>query len=220
MICSECNGGCCRRFPIDISGYDMIKISKALMIDYSYFVDTRVVKEAELEKIKNNNIAMFKFTDDSCESYYRFCLKKIKSKVFPDIVSCMFLQEWNDNLLKQPDGENEIIARCGIYECRPLTCANFPVKFDLSGNFPHITNPYTDAPKIDHPGLDLCPRDVKNEDFRPFADSIVKSLTLYNYEEKFFKDLADFWNTEPKSYSEFYKFIEKIYNNRLSSDKS
>ncbi len=218
MICSKCNGGCCRRFPIDISGYDIIKISKTLMIDYPYFIDVIVVAEEELEKVQNNNIAIFKFTDDNCNDYYRFCLKKIDSKIFPGVLKCVFLQEWNDNLLKPPGGKNSITARCGIYECRPLTCANFPVKFDLSGNFLYITNPYKDAKKIGHPGLELCPRDVKNEDFRPFADSIIKSLTLYHYEEKFFKDLSEYWNSEPKPYSEFYQFIEKVYNNRVSSD--
>ncbi len=220
MICSECNGGCCRRFPIDISGYDMINISKTLMIDYSYFIDVKIVKEEELEKVQNNNIAIFKFTDDNCQNYHRFCLKKIKSKIFPDILTCMFLQEWNENLLKPPGTENSIVARCGIYECRPQTCANFPVKFDLSGNFPHITNPYKEAKKIGHPGLELCPRDVKNEDFRPFADSIIKSLTLYHYEEKFFKALAEYWNSEPKPYGEFYKYIEKVYSNRISVDEA
>ncbi len=219
MICSVCHGGCCRRYYVDITGYDILNISKTLMMDIPVFVDIVSIDEDQIDFYKEESV-LFKFTDDNCEKYYRFCLKKSESVVYPDTQKCMFLQEWNANTLNYPEMEDTIIARCGIYGCRPLMCATYPAKYDLSGNFGYIPDPYTSCEKKSHPALNLCPRSVTSEDFKGCADETIKNLALQAYEMKFFRAMAEYWNNEPKSVNEFYNFIQKVYSNRVSCEET
>ncbi len=219
MICSVCHGGCCRRYYVDVTGYDILNISKTLMMDIPSFVYTLAVEDDEIELLEQESV-LFKFTDDNCEKHYRFCLKKTDSLAYPGTLKCMFLQEWDAKILNYPEMNDKLIARCGIYGCRPLMCATFPTKYDLSGNFGFIPDPYTTCEKKSHPALNLCPRSITSEDFRGCAEDTIKTLALQRYEIKFFRAMAEYWNNYPKSINDFYNFIQNAYSNRVSCEET
>ena len=212
-ICSICHGGCCHRYMIDLTGYDIFNILKTLDLDVKYFMQAVPVREEDFDYL-DSQAALFKFTDDELKSYYRFCLRQNKSQFFPDTGKCMFLQEWTGKDLGINYSE-EVIARCGMYGCRPLTCAIFPARLDDSGLIGYVLDPYLNAKKKQNPALNLCPRPLENEDFADHSGEIIRNLSVHKFEMEFFRGLAKDWNKNPKSLNDLMIFLKKVYSNRI-----
>ena len=212
-ICSKCHGGCCHRYMIDLTGYDIFNILKTLELDMKYFMKAVPVGEENFDYL-NSQCALFKFTDDDCKQYYRFCLRQDVSNFFPKTPKCMFLQEWTGKHLGANLSE-DVIARCGIYGCRPLTCAIYPARLDKSGYIGYVLDPYVNAPKKANPAMNVCPRPLEKDDFADYSGEIIRNLALHKYEMAFFKTIAADWNERPKSLNELMVYLKRVYTNRI-----
>ena len=211
-ICSFCHGGCCRRYNINLTGYDILKISQALGIEYTDFILINPVNKDEEEKI-SANAALFKIKGYDDSKHYRFCLNLVNSKLMPNSQKCMFLQEWNGNdILSQKD---KILARCGIYGIRPLACAIFPAAFDKDALKGLTGDPNKFFDELDNPAYKLCPKEVVEDDFADYSGEIIHKIVLYNYEMDFFKKLAHKWNKNPGTLGSVFSYMKESYKNRI-----
>ena len=109
-LCLSCQAGCCRRFNVPITGYDIIKIRKLLGIEYFYFASITPVEEEYLEK-DSKKLALFKLNNIGKYNYYTFYLRSIKSRYAKDTDRCMFLQEWGMEDFLLPESV-DLTARC------------------------------------------------------------------------------------------------------------
>jgi Fe-S-cluster containining protein len=209
-LCTSCAAGCCRRYNVGLTGYDIIKISKALGVSPRFFIDVcELTEEDYLENISRTE-ALFVFTDNNCKHYYRIKMKKIESAIFKDVQKCIFLQEWKSGEEEQP-----IIARCGIYGIRPLICASYPAKFvnqNRTAVIPYVFD--LDKSMIGTPH-ELCKGPFKLEDICSNKDEIINLLIKLNYEIDYFKTFAERWNKNPSSISDFIEELDQIYDQRV-----
>ena len=209
LICNSCHGGCCRNFGVGLTGYDILNISKILNLDPISFVQVLPVdKDIELQ---SKYSALFKFTDYNINYFYRFCLRMDKSMLVSETIKCMFLLECFANPLVL--SEDKIIARCGIYTCRPLICRTFPSKLDPTEKMGIVFNPIVE--NTENKIYNLCPRTLTNDDLDNSSDEILKSLIMRKFEVDYFKNLAEYWNKNPGTISEFLIFMEKVYKKRV-----
>lgn len=211
-ICNFCHAGCCRNYTVSLTGYDILNISKTLSVQPSSFTDVIPVEEGADIEYKSKHAALFQFSDYSKDKYYIFGIKMIESPLAPLTAKCQFLVEWNlDN--ENPTFEG-LIARCGIYGCRPLVCEAFPTKFgeeDMSGV---MVNTSAFEQEVDHPVYKTCPKKPASEDIAD-SDEIMKILVLKKHEVEFFKKVAFEWNKNPKTLADFWDFLSKVYQNRV-----
>ena len=88
-LCAFCHAGCCRRYKVDLTGFDIFNLSKNLELDFSEFAEIVIVEEKYLESC-SKHAALFKFTDDDCKNYWRFCLRFVESKAMPNPANACF----------------------------------------------------------------------------------------------------------------------------------
>lgn len=212
-VCSICHGGCCRRYYIDLTGYDILNISRTLELGIPLFTQALPVRPEDVETL-SKDAALFKFADNGGDTHYRFCLKQVKSKIIPDTLKCMFLQEWDGETLELP-ALNDVIARCGIYGPRPLTCAIYPARLDESGIFGYVMDPHINCERKQTAAYNVCPRPIEEKDFDANSENITKNLALHKFEMDFFKTFAKHWNENPGYLQDFFPHMETVYTNRL-----
>ena len=212
-VCSICHGGCCRRYYVDFTGYDLVNISNTLDLEIPFFSITVPVKDEDAEEL-SKDAALFKFPDVNDGNYVRFCLKRIPSSTMPNSTKCLFLQEWNGETLDLQD-KTRILGRCGIYSVRPLTCAIFRAKLDTDGLIGYVVDPQDFCETKTNPAYNLCPRALVKEDFTDHSGELSRYLALHKYEMTFFKALAASWNEDSRTYKEFLPYIKKVYANRI-----
>lgn len=215
-LCSTCNAGCCRRYRIALTGYDILKIKNNVKLDYDSFITLIKIDDDERIEYHRKNAALFKFTNDGCTDYYMFSLKMEDSKLFYGAEKCIFLQEWAGENFDEKTAEG-LISRCGIYGARPNTCAAYPAKFDKSGFIGVYFDP-TNKTDEKSSSYNLCSRTLVEGDLEGSKEEMIDILVNKQYELDFFKMIAFHWNNSPKSQGEFLDFIEEIYQNRLSSE--
>ncbi|EKE03921.1 MAG: hypothetical protein ACD_20C00128G0006 [uncultured bacterium] len=213
LVCSSCQAGCCRRFSIPLTGYDILKIKKALDLEYLDYTQMIKVKDDDFES-ESKLLSVFRFTNLGAEKHYSFFLRSIKSKYMPDSDKCIFLQEWNGEDFLLPDFRG-VKARCGIYNSRPLACTIYPAKLHENELIGVAKDPNTHLDNSDNPAYNLCPRDLNNSDFLANSDEIMKNLVLYKHEKKYFKFLSEVWNQGSCDFTEFFPFLETAYQNRI-----
>lgn len=213
-ICVDCYGGCCRRFNVKLTGYDILKIANNLRLDFKFFCRIKAVEEKDYENTLKSN-ALFKFVDLNETKMYRIDMKMNKSSLFTKTQKCMFLQEWKKNENEDISEKNKVIARCGIYENRALGCKLFPIDLHPSGLIGLSSDPNNHFEKIKQKGYELCPREMNDEDFPDEDSSLMQSLIIRKYETDYFKSISCLWNENPKSTDEFLEFLELSYKNRI-----
>ena len=213
IICSSCHAGCCRRFRIPLTGYDILKIRKTIGLNYLEFIQLLPVNEEDIEK-KSKSSPVFKFINIGEDRYYSLFLERTLSKYFPDSLKCMFLQEWNGEDFLLPDYVG-VKARCGIYNNRPLACSMYPAKWDDNGLTAIAKDPGKHLPEANNPAYYLCPVDLSQSDFMDNSDEIIKDLVLFRYEMDYYKAFADYWNQQEGDFGEFFPILEKMYQNRI-----
>lgn len=213
LICSSCQAGCCRRFNVPLTGYDILKIRKTLNLEYLEYAQIIIV-DNEYVKKDSKSVSVFKFTNLGAAKYYTFYLRSIKSKYLPDSHKCMFLQEWDGEDFAMPDFEG-VKARCGIYDVRPLVCTIYPAKLHKNELIGITSDPGKRLDKPDNAAYNLCPRDLNKLDLLDNSDEIIKNLVLYKYEMNYFKFLAETWNQGNGDFGEFFTFLEAAYENRV-----
>ncbi|MEW5821495.1 MAG: YkgJ family cysteine cluster protein [Cyanobacteriota bacterium] len=212
-ICSRCNSGCCRRYSIGLTGYDMLNISKNLGVKPEFFTETYEIKDnLRFDNINKYN-AVFKFTDNDCSFYYYFRMKKIKSCIVPDTWKCIFLQEWQMNNINNI--KETLLARCSIYHCRPYICASYPAKLDEKGLCGIVEMSNDHANETYNPAYNLCSEPFTIADYGFSNELPMKNLALQKYELEFFRSIAENWNKNPFSIDNFFFVLESFYQNRL-----
>ncbi len=217
-VCKACAGGCCRAFNIPISGYDILKVMRTIDIDPYFFCGVKEVTGENLEKALGKD-PLFLFTDSGEPRYYEIFLKRISSRYFKNTHKCIFLQEWDAKEYDSQELEG-IIGRCGIYDCRPLACRNYPAKIDKNKQLfmydPYYehTDPENECWKQRNP-YGLCPRPIKKEDFRGGVNEYIKNLVHADYEFNFFMKVAGKWNQNPDISDKFVDFLAGEYQDRL-----
>ncbi|HSA06921.1 MAG TPA: YkgJ family cysteine cluster protein [Candidatus Gastranaerophilales bacterium] len=221
-FCSYCHGGCCRALNVEVVGYDILKIHKTLGIDPFLFL---TVVPVEGEKLKENfgKNPLFKFTDLNPEKYYKLILQSKSTQIFGDYSSkCIFLMEWDSKKLGAKTSE-PVVARCGIYHCRPYTCRTFPAKLN-EDLLPVMQDPHSGIKSLNEeywqkPGYKLCPKPVEENDYINFSDQYFKDLYAQHCETEYFLKVSQKWNQNPDISDNFITFIEKEYSNRLLPPK-
>lgn len=215
ILCSSCHGGCCRRYPVDLTGFDIINIVRNMMLNVSVFIElvpAKIKDEAELEK-KMKGHALFKFKGS--DNYFRLCLKRTKSFLMPDTYKCVFLQEWHSE-----GSTNNIAGRCGIYSLRPKVCEAYPMTFDKKGLFAYIYDPALKDKNFpnNNPAYQICPETLTVENFGKYVSDykINQTLAVFKFEKDFFREIAVQWNTHAQgTFEEFLLKLQKIYDNRI-----
>jgi Fe-S-cluster containining protein len=214
-LCATCAAGCCRRYTVGLTGYDIIRISNNLGVKPEFFLDiSELTEEDYLENISRTE-ALFIFTDNNCKHSYRIKLKKTESLLYTETSKCIFLQEW--------PSEDNIIARCGIYGIRPLLCAAYPAKFVNNNRTAKVPFILDRESKYKNTPYELCSQAFTETDISLSRDEIVNLLIKLNYEIDYFKSIAERWNANPSSIEEFLHELESVYHNRVyfetASDK-
>jgi len=210
LICESCHSGCCRKYAVALTGYDILNISKTLKIDPLSFIEISPVENIEYQ---STYTTLFKFTDENSDIFYRFNLKMNESQLVPGTIKCQFLLEWHNDP-SNPCIEG-IIAKCGIYNCRPFVCTAYPAKFDITEKRGIIVNVGSKSESSEHRIYNLCPEKITGEDIADSSDQIMKALIMRKYELEYFKNLADYWNQKPGSLSDFLIFMTNVYQNRV-----
>ena len=218
-LCPECHAGCCRRFNVYVLGSDIIRICESLKMDMSVFVNPIPLPADKIEKYRFNNTAIFMYKDGGEGQYYCLALKSDFSKFYPETTKCIFLQEFNAEILSRGKIPGTI-SRCGIYGCRPAICRAFPATYydeekQIKIKDPHLVIEKAKAAVQDSPAYNLCARGLTEEDYVPFVEGYVKDAVLEYYESEFFCKVAEKWNNDPDLFDNFYDFLLKEYNNRI-----
>ncbi|MEI7475134.1 MAG: YkgJ family cysteine cluster protein [bacterium] len=217
QICKSCAGGCCRNYSVAITGYDILNISKTLGIDPISFIQiVEIEDEADFE-YKSKHAALFKFTDAKKDVFYMFGMRMVESQLVQGTAKCQFLMEWYYN--RNNPSIDQIIARCGIYNCRPLICSAFPSKFDSTENRGVVLNLSSISESKEHPIYNLCSGTIAGEEVDRAADDIMKALILRKFELDYFKNLASYWNEKPGTITEFLVFMQNAYQDRVYVDQ-
>ncbi len=216
-VCKTCAGGCCRAFRVPITGFDTLRIMRTIDVDPYFFCG---VEEVTGEKLQNwqDKDPIFIFTDSGEPKYYEIYLKSVESKYFEFHGKCIFLQEWDASELNSTDIEG-VFGRCGIYDCRPIACRNYPAKLGEDGK-PYMHDPYYEHTNPDNKRWQalpygLCPRPVEKDDFEQGINEYIKNLLHFKYEMEFFTELSKKWNQNPDVSDKFIEFLEKEYCDRL-----
>ncbi|HSA07283.1 MAG TPA: YkgJ family cysteine cluster protein [Candidatus Gastranaerophilales bacterium] len=216
-VCKACAGGCCRAFNVPITGFDILRIMRTIDIDPFFFCGVEEISGERLEKGLEKD-PLFIFTDSGEPKYYEIYLKRVFSKCYEMSLKCIFLQEWDAKELGSQEVEG-IIGRCGIYDCRPLACRNYPAKIDKENKL-SMYNPYYEHTNPENKRwkslpYGLCPRPVELDDFKAGVDEYIKNLVHGNHELEFFIELSKKWNETPDISDKFIEFLEKEYKYRL-----
>lgn len=221
-LCKNCHGGCCRRYNVPLMGIDIIKICDTLQLDMPFFTSI-IPLEPERAKELENKTALFKFSDVSEENYYTTTLKVIESKYAPGTAKCLFLQEWLAEVMAS-DELTGIIGRCGIYSCRPICCRAFPATYDKETEQVVMKDPHLIletkhiSPDKDNQIYNLCSKELTENDYQDYTESYVAGSYLYNFENRYFIDLAKKWNNRDKNLrvtDNFYNFLKEEYQSRI-----
>lgn len=209
-ICNTCAAGCCRRYEVSITGYDILKISRTLGIPPLFFLDISELTDNDYEQGLAKSEALFVFTNNNLKRSYRIKLKKTESTLIKDTVKCMFLQEWPGTSPKHP-----IVARCGIYNTRPLICATYPAKF--VNNNRTVVVPYVYEREQDKKGTpyEICKQAFTDSDLPADKDELLNLLIKFHYETEYFQDIAEKWNKNPASINDFINELNDIYDKRV-----
>lgn len=209
-VCSSCHAGCCRRFHVPLTGYDILKIKQDLNLEYLDFLQLIPVSDEYLP-IDSKTRAIFKFNNIGANNNYVLYLRSINSRLIHNSDKCIFLQEWNGEDFALP-GFRGIKARCGIYNSRPLACTIYPAKLHENELIGVVKVP---NPEELNPAYHLCPADINGSDFSEDSNEIMKNLVLYKYEKNYFKFLAETWNQGEGDFGEFFEFLKAAYEKRI-----
>ncbi|MEW5819432.1 MAG: hypothetical protein AB1782_04515 [Cyanobacteriota bacterium] len=211
-ICYTCHSNCCRKLDFVLTGFDILKISKALELGPQFFTEIVEIKnKKDLEKIKLH-YAIFNFSDNFNKNPFYFKLKKVSSSLIQDTLKCIFLQEWN---ITGSINESGIIGRCGIYSCRPFECYSFPAKYNEIEKNIIIEDVKAKYYQNKEEAYKLCSEKFQLTDFQNSSDELVSNINNENYEKEFFKQIAIKWNNNPGSIETFFKHLEKFYQQRI-----
>lgn len=218
-LCKNCHGGCCRRYNVPLLGVDVIKICETLQVDMPFFTLIIPISPERAKEI-GSKTALFRFSDINGENYFTPTLKVVESKYAPGTGKCLFLQEWLADIMGS-DELSGIIGRCGIYSCRPISCRAYPATYDTERKKVVIKDPYLvlekkhKTPDKDNFIYNLCSKELTEDDYKNFTKDYVESAYFFDYENRYFVELAEKWNKNPGVSDEFYNFLKKEYAGRI-----
>lgn len=202
--CESCHAGCCRSFAAPISGADIIKIEQSYDLSFWDFACRWADPQGTIAK---NVAPHFHFSDD-LDTPFVICLAHETSQQFPGTTKCGFLVEG------EADASHEIgKAHCRVYENRPMTCRNFPMKLNETGDLAILYDVPKPGRDGGHRAYDLCPEPLQPSDFDPIQS--VQELVISKYEMQFFQQVADIWNRTPGEWKIFPDFLHLVYAERI-----
>lgn len=197
--CTNCHAGCCRAYPVSLTGRDIFRIVTELKLPFRRFV----CRWSDPACAISRGVAPHFFFDDDHQTPYVIGLVQTESRVFPGTRKCGFLDETDPNG-KFPRGT----GRCSIYEHRPVACRVFPSRIDDTGalGFQAAPEPVSER---EHEAYRLCPRSWSVSDLDTVA--ALQSLRESAGEMELFHAIAHRWNDEPGPWPFFPDFLELIY---------
>ena len=202
--CASCHSGCCRSFAVPLTGADVLRIQNRLNLSFWDFACRWADPEGTISR---NHAPHFYFADEP-ETPFVICLLHKQSAFFQGTTTCQFLIEG------EPDEEHPLgIARCGIYEARPVACRCFPAKLNDTGDLAIIENISDRFSESDDSALSGCPRQWEPEDLDPVGT--MENLVIARYEMQYFHKLAEYWNQTPGDWQTFPEFLHRVYSRRL-----
>ncbi|MCA9069716.1 MAG: YkgJ family cysteine cluster protein [Planctomycetaceae bacterium] len=203
--CEGCHAGCCRSFAVPVTGADILRIQRDHQLSFWDFVCRWEDPEG---RIARNYAPHFRFSDEP-ETPFVVCLTHAASKNFPQTSKCQFLVE-------EPPTEAHPMgtAHCGIYHSRPSACRAFPTKFNETNELAVIYDvPPSGRDANQHPAYGLCSREWEPADLDPLE--LLPALAVAQFEMRFFHQLAQLWNRQPRSWAMFPDFLTLVYSNRI-----
>lgn len=203
--CEGCHAGCCRSFAVPVTGADILRIQRDYQLSFWDFVCRW---EDPDSKIARNYAPHFRFSDEP-ETPFVLCLTHSASQTFPQTSKCQFLVE-------EPPTEDHPLGtgHCGIYESRPSACRAFPTKFNETDELAVIYDvPPSGRDANQHQAYTLCSREWEPADFDSLE--LLPTLAVAQFEMKFFHQLAQLWNRQPRNWAMFPDFLTLVYSNRI-----
>lgn len=202
--CASCFGGCCRSFAVPLTGADILRIERRMDLSFWQLACRWADPEGAISR---NHAPHFYFRDEP-ETPFVICLLQKKSVFFPKTTACRFLIEG------QPDAEHSLgVARCGIYDARPVACRAFPARLSDSGDLAIIENIDERFSESAVSADEICPRQWEPEDLDPV--DTMESLVIARYEMSYFRTVARYWNQSPGDWGTFPEFLHRVYSKRL-----
>ncbi len=206
--CENCHAGCCRSFVVPLTGADILRIERGLNLSFWDFACRWADPEGQ---IAQHYAPHFHFEDEPGTPFV-ISLMHNNSAVFPETTRCRFLMEG------EPDQEHPLgQSRCGIYQHRPAACRVFPTKLNATEELALIH----DIPERTREGegqvYDLCSRQWEPSDLDPVQP--LHDLIVAKYEMRFFHQLAEMWNREPRPWEVFPDFVRMVYEQRLTREQ-
>lgn len=202
--CATCHAGCCRSFAVPITGADVLRIEREVGTPFGDFACRWADPNGKVAR----GFAPHLHFDDEPSTPFVLCLQHVPSEGHVGTTMCRFLVEG------APDSETPLgISNCGIYGSRPMTCRNFPLKFNSTGELAILHDVPQRGRKGDHPAYSLCPRPWTSDDVD--ALTAPQDLAIAKFEWEFFRTLARVWNQAPRSFAEFPEFLRLVYRNRV-----
>jgi Fe-S-cluster containining protein len=197
--CATCHAGCCRAYPVPLTGRDIFRIVTELKLPFWKFVCRRADPACEISR----GIAPHFFFDDDRATPYVITLLQTESRVFPGTRKCDFLDETAPS-----DIASRGIGRCSIYENRPVACRVFPSRIEEAGELGVHAVPEPSAAGR-HDVYSLCPSPWSVSDLAPAA--ALQNLRECSGEMELFHELANRWNDDPGPWPLVPDFLELIY---------
>ena len=206
--CDSCHGGCCRSFAVPVTGADILRLERALPLEFWQFVCRWADPQGHIAR---NHAPHFHFADEPATPFV-ICLMHSQSHFLHGTTKCRFLMEC------EPDEAHPLgRARCGVYGQRPGACRAFPARLDESGELVLLTGVPERGRAGGERAYDLCPRPWEPADVD--ALTAIPDLIVGRHEMEFFRRLAEIWNRRPQSWSVFPDFLRLVYDNRVVSTR-
>jgi len=197
--CASCHAGCCRAYPVSLTGRDIFRIVTEFKLPFRRFV----CRWADPSCAISRGVAPHFFFDDDRQTPYVIGLVQTESQVFPGTRKCGFLEE--------TDPSGKLVrgtGRCSIYDHRPLACRIFPSRIDEAGELGVYAVRESSA-EFPHKVYELCPQPWSIFDIDPVA--ALQELRECADEMELFHAIAHRWNDQPGPWPFFPDFLELIY---------
>lgn len=234
-ICDSCHAGCCRTYRLVITVFDFLDLITAVGME-------RAVQGTCFEAmpfnenyiLNNHGIHPFVFDDEEKKgAMYSLALKRDESQLFPNTLKCNFLSEEKrpepninpalPNHEKHPGSHT--MARCSIYENRPIMCRTYPVGFNHT-NFSSQLKRREDLPMASQDdAYKICPKsqlELADFELNNPASLMKKNndLMLNDIRNQAHNQIVIKWNSQPERLStKIIPFLLAVGNNLISAYK-
>ena len=217
-MCDTCHAGCCRGYNLLITAFDALRLSHDLSLPMGEFSTLLSLSVDQARRFEKNFIPV-RLADPGCEQKRFFlALKRIESRLVPGTVKCYFLNEWQREHAA-PDREGhagqKVVARCSIYNSRPMMCRTYPTALHANVALGFITTPRPIDLSDKNPMYQLCPEKWTAESFSTDHTTVLHNLVINQFENDFYNQAVAEFNRKSRTARDFFPFMADVYKNRF-----